>query len=511
MKRIYLIISLFLCSAVWLISASYAPLQYDRSTGKLPENSPFTSMVLNPAIRVAPVAMDVDAQSYCDTVGMTDPDEILRVNQFVLGLKGLNLWTNCVQLFDLRSHHNVGSSTTLVAMKGGNGTIAGAPGWTTNGLVFTNNGSQYVTFSNPLPNPATSFSVCAAYKANPTSIRCIVGSWNASPNIGPALFAHGGTSDGANPYAQIWCYSTNGTSIQTSPSTGRSIFDTAVGIGRYFGFFGYSPSELASSIGNTPRTTSATVHGGVWNGGASWVIGKTFDNFFNMDGDVGFVGIWNVYMTSRQVQAVRRLYEYTLGVGYSMPIQIIWEGDSLIGGYLSALWTTQEQMQTNTVWGPIASKLNISASGDVTSNMVATAATEWCPHRIDGKLGKRQYLVIHAGINDLTTLSLPATTIITNLLRLYDSAKAYGMKVVAVTPTPSTGLTGQKLTEYNSLCALIRTNSSHWDYLLDLAAVPALTNASNATYFPDGVHLSDLGYQEVLKEFLLKVPTPVIQ
>ena len=489
----------------------YVPLQVDRLTGALPSNSPFTANVLNPSLRVSQFAIDSDAQSYCDTVSMTDPDEILRVNQFVLGLKGLNLWTNCVKLLDLRSHHNVGSSNVLVGIKGGNGTILGSPGWTTNGIIFTNNLSQYVTFANPLPNPATTFSVCAAYKATPTTTRCIVGSWNASPNIGPALFAHGGTSDGSNPYSQIWCYSTNGTSIQTTPNAGRSVFDTAVGVGRYFGFFGYSPSELSSSVGNIPRVISSTVHGGVWNGGASWGIGKTFDEFFPMDGEVGFVGIWNIYMTHRQVQAVRRIYEYTLGSGYSAPVQIVWEGDSLTGGYLSSLWTAQERLQTNTIWGPISSKLNISQGGAETPQMVKDAQTEWCQYRIDGRFGKRQYFVLNAGINDLTVSSRTASEIITNLITLWSSAKSYGMKVVAVTPTPSTNLVGSVRTEYDSLNSLIRANRSQYDYLLDLAAITVLTNANNTAYFPDGVHLSDLGYEEVLKAFLSTVPAPVIQ
>lgn len=510
MNHFFRIVLAFALVAIHAGAASLVPnlkpLQYD-ANGAIPTNSPFIRGTLTPALQVATLAFDIDAQTYCDSVGMTNPDEIQRVHQFVSGLKSMGFWTSAVQLLDLRSHHNIGTGTTATALKGGNATISGSPTWSTNGIEFTGVTTKFATFANPLSNPATAFTIATAFKANAGATRTIVGSFNASPNTGGSLFAHGSPHEGSLPYAFIYAYSLDGSSAYAGQN-GRLQQDTAVGSGRYFGAFSYGGTSHGISIGNSPRNTLTVTQGGVFNSAANWYIGKTIDNALPLDGDVGFVGVWNVQMTQKQVQAVRRLYEYTIGNGYIPNVQMIWEGDSLTSGNSSSLWTLQEQVATNSYWGPKTYKLNVSASGAQTPAMVTDATTEWCQYRIDGKFGKQQYFCLWGGINDLTVANRPASQIITNLVALWDSARSYGMKVVAFTPTPSSGVVGGVITEYNSLVSLIRANSSHYDYLVDLAADTALQNTANTTYYPDGVHLSNAGYDLVMTRFLAAVPLP---
>lgn len=63
-------------------------------------------------------------------------------------------------------------------------------------------------------------------------------------------------------------------------------------------------------------------------------------------------------------------------------------------------------------------------------------------------------------------------------------------------PLPSINLSGTTLANYNAYLPLVRANSAGCDFIVDEAADPTigpLSAASNATYYIDGTHLTDLG------------------
>lgn len=459
------------------------------------------------------LAFDLDADAYVGTVGMTDPQEILQVHRFVLGLKGLGLWTSCVQLFDLRSHHNIGSGTTLYALKGNNGAIAGAPTWNTNGLIFTSNAVQYVQFNNPMPALMTNVSFMVGFKATLGYERTLVN--NFSFNAGTTgwwIGAHGSPSDGAaNPYSMAVNYSLDGTTTKANPNGGRFLGGTSVTTFHQVGFWGYSPTEFSIEAGVDSRSISVTNQAAVSNPGSDWRIGcTTITTAVPHSGDVGFFACWNVYLTERQYRAVNRLYSTTIGVGYAPAIEAIFEGDSLTEGTFPADFTLREELRTNSVWGPKIAVTSYAIGGDNASNIVRTSQSQWCAMRVDNRFFAKQYFFIWAGINDLA-LDFSATTVMTNLLTLWDSARSYGMKVVGftLTPAPTYLVTTPRLIEWTNLNALIRLNApAHLDYLIDVTTNTNLQDAANTTYFNSGLHLTQSGYQEVMKTTLQVIPTP---
>ena len=83
---------------------------------------------------------DLDAVAYIGKVGITDVVAQNAINNFVLGVKSLGLWSNMVSWL-LRSTQNAGTGLTAYSL-GGLGTFNGTlsspngPAWGTNGITF---------------------------------------------------------------------------------------------------------------------------------------------------------------------------------------------------------------------------------------------------------------------------------------------------------------------------------------------------------------------------------------
>lgn len=93
--------------------------------------------------------LDRDTKAYLKRMavdGIKTPVDIYSVNDFVVGLKDLNLWQNIIDCWLMRSLQNAGSGTNLYALKYNinNGIMVNGPVWSDAGIV-KNGATQYIT------------------------------------------------------------------------------------------------------------------------------------------------------------------------------------------------------------------------------------------------------------------------------------------------------------------------------------------------------------------------------
>jgi len=103
---------------------------------------------------------DLDAVAYIGKVGITDVVAQNAINDFVLGVKNLGLWSNMVS-WPLRSTQNAGTGTTAYSLGGlgtFNGTLIGGSSWGTSGIVLDGtSGAMTTNYIQPNGNASFSF------------------------------------------------------------------------------------------------------------------------------------------------------------------------------------------------------------------------------------------------------------------------------------------------------------------------------------------------------------------
>ncbi len=509
-----------LISALWTQAAvTYTPLVTD-AAGKLPPGSKFLDAnkaaivpFVSTNIITAPVGLDSDVETYAAAAGLTDPNALFDLHNFVQGLKIANLWTNLVWASDLRAHHNAGSGSTAYSLKGANGTVNGSPTWNTNGIIFSSNTTQYVEFTNPLQGTAIpAWTIFVAFKANPGYLRVLTSGLNGNSARGISTYAHGSPSSGTGDFKLFQDWGPDGTSYSATTFNllGRVAPLMAAPGFNQTAVFQYGPTEIAIKSGiDTKWKTTLASPTNAWNNGSVWRLGLTVDGFFPMSGNIAAVFVWNQYLTEAQIRSVRRTYAATIGAGYLPTIELVAEGDSLTAGSNNGETPWSSLLATNSAWGPLISKANIATGGEGSSQTLSQINSQANPILIDRNyFATKQYYALWIGINDLVGSS--AATIMTNLNANWAAARSAGYKVIAFTPTPSGNLSSGQQTEYTNLCASIRAATNSFDYLVDLQAVANLNDwrNTNTLFWTDTVHLRDAGQQAVLTNILRVLPTP---
>lgn len=105
----------------------------------------------------------------------------------------------------------------------------------------------------------------------------------------------------------------------------------------------------------------------------------------------------------------------------------------------------------------------------------------------------RTVVLLNGGQQDIGSENDSAATVLADMESYADTRRAAGWDyVVAYTVPHSTGYTGPQETVRAALNAAILT-STHWDAVVDLAAIPSMQDASNLTYFSDGTHPTAAG------------------
>lgn len=113
-------------------------------------------------ISVSPrlAAFDPDALAYFTTAGITDNTAKTQINDFVVGIKDLGLWSSMVS-WPLRSSQNAGTGTTAYSLGGqqaSNATISGGS-WGSDG--FSLSGTQFISSSISSLNQDVTLLICA--------------------------------------------------------------------------------------------------------------------------------------------------------------------------------------------------------------------------------------------------------------------------------------------------------------------------------------------------------------
>ncbi len=259
------------------------------------------------------------------------PADVADIDNFVKGLKQLNIWQNIIT-YPLRSQHNLGSTSNVLSL-GGIGKFDGlaqnSPTWGLSGMNFTASSSQYIRIPNFMNNPVIAgFSMICLHQPDFTTTgRALLGSDGAST-----------TTRGLRINVQNHSYLT-GTgvadryylSFNSSPtsSTGDSAAATLLGYNsaqmhvNYVSFGGASlvggfttGFNTATSIGNRSlpffgNTTFPTMGIGARNGQTG-----TGDYF---QGTISLMMISNRFINTTEYLNVYNLIKTTIGKGLGLP------------------------------------------------------------------------------------------------------------------------------------------------------------------------------------------------
>ena len=242
---------------------------------------------------------DLDAVAYIGRAGVTNVVAQNAINDFVLGMKNLNLYNN-MACWPLRSTQNAGTGTTAYSLGGlgtFNGTLVSGPTWGVDGVVF--DGSNDV-ITTSLTTQFTDFTAMATARIN-------VGAGNASRIIdknfstgfwlGKAFAdnqAGGGVRESSNPFGRyVSCQEgVYNTLFSTRGGTTHSIYKNG-----------------SSTVATGTVTATALSSDSVSFGGSS--------NF--LLGTISFTLISDQSFNSSTVDSIYNLYKNTLGAGLGLP------------------------------------------------------------------------------------------------------------------------------------------------------------------------------------------------
>jgi len=242
---------------------------------------------------------DLDAVAYIGRAGVTNVVAQNAINDFVLGMKALNLYNN-LACWPLRSTQNAGTGTTAYSLGGlgtFNGTLVSGPTWGVDGIIF--DGSNDV-ITTSLTTQFTDFTAMATARINAgagNASRIIDKNFATGFWLGKAFAdnqAGGGVREGSTPFGRyVSC--TEGvynTLFSTRGGTTHSIYKNG-----------------SSTVATGTVTSTALSSDSVSFGGSSNFLLGTIS--FTLMSDQSFSG--------STVDSVYSLYRNTLGAGLGLP------------------------------------------------------------------------------------------------------------------------------------------------------------------------------------------------
>lgn len=136
--------------------------------------------------------------------------------------------------------------------------------------------------------------------------------------------------------------------------------------------------------------------------------------------------------------------------------------------------------------------LNKGVSGQTTPQMTADAATDIDPQARDFL---QPFCVAWEITNDIVVNGANGTTAYNNFVTYCTGRQAAGFTVIALTVLDRVDFTSTMRGYRNDANTSLRANwATFSSALVDVAAIPELSDYTNTTYFTDGVHLTNAGY-----------------
>ena len=261
--------------------------------------------------------LDRDTKAYLKRMavdGIKTPADIYSVNDFVVGLKDLNLWEEII-FWPFRSAQNAGTGTkayNLGTMGIYNGTLTNGPTWRANGIFLADATTQHIA-TNYIPainEDANIFSVVEC-NGGGAQFNVICSTRNAGPN-------------GGFTFAQRWNLGDNFLAV-TWLSSGTWTENTQTG----FSNGSFHSANLRLTYNTSPKTKSISVDGNSEASpisdssstsliGAPLVIGgETTASSRSLSGQIAFLA----YFRRRNINTniLHNLYKVTLGKGLALP------------------------------------------------------------------------------------------------------------------------------------------------------------------------------------------------
>jgi len=271
--------------------------------------------------------LDRDTKAYLKRMavdGIKTPPDIYSVNDFVVGLKDLNLWGNVI-FWPLRANQNAGSGNivySLGGLTGGSrldGELISNPIWHTHGIIL-NNPNQYISLSGASINADafTSLSVLSTIASdNSTNLFGLFQYLPINPTRGPYYGIYGPTGNGIMRIGSL----TGGAGYRDKGNQNV----TNVGIGFYYAAAGLSDlSDPVNSTGfvqlNSTRNTTSSGSGTLpytFNSNLYWLFG--FQG--SVRNEIASFQIWfsGKLLTQSEILQLQNLYKSTLGKGLNLP------------------------------------------------------------------------------------------------------------------------------------------------------------------------------------------------
>jgi len=265
--------------------------------------------------------LDRDVKQYLKRMaadGIKTPADIYSVNDFVVGLKDLNLYSNALDIWFFRIEQNKGSGSIIYPFKKDNNkiTLVNNPLWTSNGIYF-NGTNQYGTMNNldaGVSLREIAFGTCFLCHDNSTTRRTIFSSELYNTERGPMIVANSSPKAGGSAGA-LWSEFTLNGSI--SPN---SVVGPGSAITRTFQSYitSFSPNNHTSCINGGGINTGTNISS-FWNNNSTFYIGARNVNDSVLLGTISFLIWWNSSVSSLVLPLFHNLYKNTAGKGLGLP------------------------------------------------------------------------------------------------------------------------------------------------------------------------------------------------
>jgi hypothetical protein len=229
-------------------------------------------MITNRTYGIDPDVVAYQARLIAGGVQALNPNALRKLNQFVIGLKKLNVWGLITDIWLTGSEYNAISGTTIYGLKSGanNASLATPYSFTTKGLTFTTDG-RLITPSYTLWTPMT--------------IWCIANTKSTTASTNTLLYAESYLTNGF----RVGFNSDSTISFHTSESGGNFYLQfTPYALNQYYNvFFGVNSSKSYLYVNN--NKTSSTINKTMITRTSTLSFGQSGGGKTNLNGDLPFV------------------------------------------------------------------------------------------------------------------------------------------------------------------------------------------------------------------------------
>ena len=236
--------------------------------------------------------LDNDTKKYIKRLnynGFKTPTDMYSVDQFIRGLKDLDLWSNII-FWPLRANQNAGSGSIVYSLGGlgtYNGTLANGPTWQANGIRFS---------------PANSC-MQIGYSLASGRHTILAAAFNGAIINNAQIFRVSNTSNDFH----FWQRRSGVSNTSFSPNTDLSGYINGA----------ITNTANANAYNSFGATTSRTFATGT-SSGTPCFFGDTANS--QQWGDIGaFASIFNLELTTAQILSLHNLYKITAGKGLALP------------------------------------------------------------------------------------------------------------------------------------------------------------------------------------------------